>query len=204
MIMSHCDVPRSTPQKLDLAVLQDLGYEFLDAKTAAQPEVYGYDAWGQYSAWGVGTIRSLDVQRQRDTLGASADAFGTASPTNLVDSELSGLVTWVGSLLGADLGQAMLRPVVGDAQLAVNLSTLDGEANFSNLKVAVDGVSSDFRTPTLSYAVSVTDQGFADAQGRLQGDFFGPAHEEMAGTLDDRTANLMAGFGGRRPNSDYQ
>lgn len=108
-------------------------------------------------------------------------------------------MTWVGSLLGVDLGQAMLPPVVGDAQLAVNLSTLDGEANFSNLKVAVDGVSSDFRTPTLSYTVSVTDQGFEDAKGRLQGNFFGPAHEEMAAPSTTERPIYWPGSAGADP-----
>lgn len=38
------------PSELDLAYLDDIGYEILDAETASEPELYGYGAWGQFSA----------------------------------------------------------------------------------------------------------------------------------------------------------
>ena len=39
-------VDRFVPSDLDFAFLQDIGYEVLDEKTAQQPEVYGFGAWG--------------------------------------------------------------------------------------------------------------------------------------------------------------
>ena len=69
------------PSELDFAFLADVGYEILDAETASEPEVYGYGAWGRYSAWGAGVERTLPaVLRARasedDKLRAGADAFG--------------------------------------------------------------------------------------------------------------------------------
>ena len=94
----------------------------------------------------------------------------------------------------------MLPPVFGDAELSVELSTLQGAAVFDDLTVHVDGASADFRKSRLEYAIGVTGNAFSDENGRLLGGFFGPAHEEMAGVLDDRTpeVNLLAGFGGKR------
>ena len=208
-IMAYCTDARETyePSELDFAFLADIGYELLDAETAAEPELYGYGAWGHYSAWGVGVERVLGYEERdgdvfaHDALRAGADAFGTAPGVALGEQTLlRGNVTWSGSLIGVDLGQAMLPPVFGDAELSVELSSLKGTAAFDELEVHVDGVSSDFRASTLEYAIDVTGNAFSDENGNVRGDFFGPAHEEMAGVLDDRTqeVNLLAGFGGKR------
>ena len=86
----------------------------------------------------------------------------------------------------------------GSAALGVNLTDLTGTAGFDDLTVDVDGVSRAFRMPSLEYAVVITGNGFSDEEGRIMGGFFGPAHEEMAGVLDDGGAGLLAGFGGTR------
>ncbi len=208
-IMAYCRERTAiyVPSELDFAYLADIGYEILDAETASEPELYGYGAWGRYSAWGAGVERTIEYEGGRvveahDSLRAGADAFGTAPGAALGqgDDPLQGNVTWSGSLIGVDLGQAMLPPVFGDAELSVELSSLTGTALFDDLTVHVDGVSSDFRVSSKSYAIDVAGNSFSDQDGRLQGGFFGPAHEEMAGVLDDRTAevNLLAGFGGKR------
>ena len=194
-IMAYCS-NLSSPSALDFAILDDLGYEILSSTTASEPELYGYGAWGEYGAWGVGVERRLG---SGDRLRAGADAFGIAPATALAESAvLQGQVTWTGSLLGVDIGHAALPPVFGDAALQVDLADLSGTAGFDNLTVDVDGRSRAFRMPSLAYAVGVTDNGFADEEGRIMGGFFGPAHEEMAGVLDDREVSLLAGFGGTR------
>ena len=192
------------PTEIDFAVLSDIGWELLDADTAAQPEVYGWGAWGTYSAWGVGVGRTIEfdhLTRSEDRLFAAADAFGIAPATSLTDnSALSGTATWSGSLLGADLGQPMLPPVFGDAELQVNLSSLAGVARFGHLTTYVENQPAPFRAPSLEYTIDVTGNSFSDADDHISGGFFGPAHEEMAGILDDRSpdVNLLAGFGGTR------
>ena len=197
-VMAYCSRDTlETPGELDFAILDDLGYEILDKTTASKPELYGYGAWGQYSAWGVGVERSLSGSSDR--LRAGADSFGMTPATSLANSTvLTGAVTWTGSLLGVDTGHAALPPVFGDAELGVDLAVLTGTADFDNLTVDVDGVSQTFRMSSLSYPVSITENGFSDEDDRISGGFFGPAHEEMAGVLDDREARLLAGFGGTR------
>ena len=212
-VMSYCrhrgEYDVYAPNELDFQFLKDIGYEVLEPSVAEEPEFYAYGAWGQYSAWSAsvertlthdadirGSFKELDTQ---DTLRATADAFGSAPTTPLTDS-IQGSATWSGSLIGVDIGQPMLPPVFGIAQLDVDLATLGGSAQFSDLTVHVDGVSNAFHRPELQYGINVSGNTFSDAAGHIHGGFFGPAHEEMAGVLDDRTAavGLLAGFGGRR------
>ena len=200
------------PSALDFAFLEDIGYQILDPATASEPELYGYGAWGRYSAWGAGVDRTIRYQGGRtveatDTLRAGADAFGLSPGVSLAEANapLQGGITWSGSLIGVDLGQTMLPPVFGDAELQVELSTLRGTASFDDLTVHVDGVSSTFRVPRLEYDIGVTGNSFSDSDGRVRGGFYGPAHEEMAGVLNDRSfsVNLMAGFGGHAVAASY-
>ena len=193
------------PNELDFAYMADIGWEVLDAATAREPEVYGYGAWAEHSAWGVGVERILGAVptsrndiAHHDWLQASADAFGTAPDTAFVDAFAgqTGKATWTGSLLGVDTGRAMLPPVFGNAELEIQLASLEGTARFDDLKSAVDEALRPFRIASLTYGIAVVDNGFADASGVLSGGFFGPAHNEMAGTLDDPEWNLLAGFGG--------
>lgn len=206
-IMAYCS-RLELPGELDFAILDDLGYGILDEATASDPELYGYGAWAIYSAWGAGVERLLDFEdggadvSPVDRLRAGVSAFGIHPARRFADvhSSLEGEATWMGSLIGVDLGSTKLPPVFGDAALSVNLATLDGQAMFDDLTVHDDGVSNPFRASTLMYDIAVDGNGFSDEFGRLEGSFYGPAHEEMAGVLDDRTpaVNLLAGFGGIR------
>ena len=84
-IMSYCATAAlEKPGELDFGFLADLGYDILDVDTASEPELYGYGAWGQYSAWGAGVERVLEYVDDgseiaaHDQLRAGADAFGIA------------------------------------------------------------------------------------------------------------------------------
>ena len=210
-LMAYCNEPREVyaPAEIDFAYLDDIGYDVLDAHTASEPELYGYGAWGQYSAWGAGVERTLEYVDDgtevfaQDRLRAGADAFGTPPSTSLADLHASGSLgsaTWTGSLVGVDLGVAALPPVFGDAELVVDVATLDGVARFADLTVHNDGETVGFRAPDLMYAIQVAGNAFSDPDGRVAGSFFGPTHEEMAGVLDDQdpAVSLLAGFGGAR------
>ncbi len=196
-----------TITSLDRAFMRDIGYDLVDAHTVDDPEVYGYGAWAEYSAWGVGVERIVGIIDRpghdtafQDVLQTSADAFGQVSVAGLHASlAATGTARWSGVLLGVDLRQAELPPVFGVAALTVQLETLLGEAHFSDLQVATHGVLRAFRSPDLTYAVSIEGNRFMDPSGFLDGRFYGPQHEEMAGTLHDRTQDLLAGFGGVRP-----
>ena len=213
-VMSYCSFDNDlfAPSELDLAFLADLGFEVREAGTEQEAEIYGFGAWGRYGAWGAGVERTISYEQERrgsihdvtahDSLRAGADAFGIVPSADFADANRSvtGSVTWSGSLLGVDLGQRMLPPVFGDAELSVELSDLSGMARFDNLTVVVDGTPGAFRSPDLEYGIDVTGNTFTDEDGHVEGGFFGPAHEEMAGVLHDTTGdvNLLAGFGGTR------
>lgn len=113
MVMSYaggiCGSAREKfdPNELDFAYLDDIGWDVLDAATARQPEVYGYGAWAEHSAWGVGVERILGAVptsrndiAHHDWLQASADAFGTGPDTLFADAFAgqTGAATWSGSL----------------------------------------------------------------------------------------------------------
>ena len=202
---------RFVPSELDFAFLADVGYDVLEASTVAEPEIYGFAAWGRHSAWGAGVERTINHAVEgnnvvtEDRLRAGADAFGIAPAASLSDGFAAqgapqGSVTWSGSLIGVDLGRAHLPPVFGDAEVTVDLTSLDGTAEFNNLTVVNDGRAGVFRAPNLDYDIEVTGNTFSDSGGRIAGGFFGPAHEEMAGVLRDEApnVNLLGGFGGTR------
>ncbi len=199
-ILSYCGDPVTTPHELDFALLDDIGFSVRPASVRNEPETYGYGAWGEWSAWSVGVARLL--RGTADVLVASADAFGVAAAATLVENaDLTGTVSWSGSLLGVDLARnAAFAPVTGSVALTVDLATLDGQTRFDNLRVGTRNGDAPFRHTSLSYAIDVDGNSFADAAGHVKGGFFGPAHQEMAGRLDDRTpgVDLLAGFGGER------
>ena len=214
-----CNLPEVLiPTELDFAVLDDIGYEILDRETASEPELYGYAAWGHYSAWGASVERNLQYNKRdandlvqnpdfgdpyrgyefaADVLRAGVDAFGITPNAVFGESPSSpgqGTAVWSGTLIGVDLGREGLPPVFGDATISVDLSTLEGTVQIKDLSIAVDGWSTAFRTRDLQYEISVTGNTFADGGGRVVGELFGPGHEEMGATLHDARlrVNLLA------------
>ena len=117
-----------------------------------------------------------------------------------------GTVSWNGALLGlTPLGET----VSGHAELAVELATLDGQIDFTGLErwnaEHVETVPGRLGTGTtwgdgdLGYSIAVEDNSFhrtGGDDGEVVGEFFGGAHEAMAGVLDRN--DLTAGFGGLR------
>ena len=200
------------PTELDFAVLDDIGYEILDPETASEPELYGYAAWGRYSAGGAGVERKLHYARRSrptrgrfgasyrgyefrvDELRAGVDAFGIAPDANFGEADPpAGLqaIVWSGTLIGVDMGHEGLPPVVGNARIRVERSTLRGTVQVHDLRVVADGKSSPFRTRDLRYDISLAGNDFADAGGRLAGSLFGPGHEEMAATVHDARSDVQ-------------
>ena len=140
-------------------------------------------------------MRSSGDVQFADHLQASADAFGVSSTGSLNESFADiGSVLWQGSLLGVDVRQAMLPPVFGNAELEIDLETLTGQARFSNLVVAINEERQTFRQSTLQYDVTIDQNNFSGTF--IEGGFYGPEHQEMAGILNDTDIDLLAGFGG--------
>ena len=129
---------------------------------------------------------------------------GPAPLTNLADNpELLGNISWSGWLLGyTPAGEH----VTGDADLTLALETLDGTAEFSELKASdasqttnPAGSGTTWRDGDLSYTIAVRGNTFTRTggdDGTVSGSFLGTTHQAMSGTLQHD--DLSAAFGGRR------
>lgn len=131
-------------------------------------------------------------------------ASGPQPATDLADSPaLMGNVQWNGALLGITRAD---ETVGGDAVISVDLATLAGRADFTNLGsrgVRTAPGSGGNGTPwldgDLGYAIAVQGNGFrktAGDDGTLTGAFVGQQHEGAVGTLERQ--DLTAAFGGTR------
>ena len=135
-------------------------------------------------------------------------AYGPTPHWNLEDNlELPGSVRWSGRLLGlTPRGET----VGGAANLTVELATLSGRADFTELEhwaanaaPRTEGSGAMWRDGDLSYGIEVHGNTFVQVggdAGTVTGAFFGPAHEGMGGVLERE--DLRAGFGGQRAASD--
>ena len=218
-VMAYCsdELPSFLPHAIDFAFLADLGLTIRDETT--RPETYGLAGWTEYAGFTLSVSRALSVGLADpqpfydrwanrwstldvvDLLQAEADAFGYRSTG---DFSLSypgvgalGTVRYAGGLLGAALTRAGLPPVLGNANLAVNLGTLAGTASFTSLAVYPNGLAEPFAGGRLHYpfALSANTLIGTDTRSTFLADFYGPAHEEVAGTLHDPRAGLLASFG---------
>lgn len=167
---------------------------------APRPQTIGHGAWAYYSAWG-SAMQWWEDDGLTSTVRAVVDVFGEETAGALSSADQStGTLIWRGVLTGNDLHTPELNPVVGDATVTLSTQTMSGTARFENLTVFNGQASERFRGGELEYAISTEENGFADANERLQGRFYGPSHEEVAGTLHDTREHtgLIAGFGAKQ------
>lgn len=218
--MSYCRLGAATPAflpaEVDFAFLADIGMTILP-KTE-RPETYGLAGWMDHSAFTLSVSRHLDVSLADpqpryfgngapwtrldtvDLLWVEADAFGTRSNGSPANSfPLTGTVRYTGGLIGAAVDYTGLPPVVGDANLSIGLEDSKGKASFTRLRVLSEGERQVFGEGSLHYPIAVADNTILDdALGvSLAADFYGRDHEEIAGTLDDPRAGLIASFGAK-------
>ena len=219
-VMAYCTqsggIPAFRPAEIDFAFLADIGLSIRAATD--RPETYGLAGWMDHSAFTLSVSRELNVSladpqphysisgdrfRSLDTvdlLWAEADAFGDPSSGALARSfPLAGTVRYTGGLIGTAVEVPGLPPVYGHANLAIVLDTLTGKASFTSLRTFYDGERYLFGDGSLHYPIAVTDDGITDDSPgvSLMADFYGPQHREVAGTLDDSRAGLVASFGAR-------
>ena len=131
-------------------------------------------------------------------------ASGPAPGSELAENpDLAGTARWSGRFLGLTLE---VEAVAGAADLAIQLESLDGDLNFTELESwpagtapGTVGTGSIWHDGDLGYRVEVRGNNFVQAggdAGTVTGAFFGAAHEGTGGVIvrDD----LPAGFGGTR------
>ena len=131
-------------------------------------------------------------------------AYGRLPGTDLANNRsLSGTATWTGTLLGLTPDAAA---VAGNAEIGVNLGTMAGRADFTNLESWAEdaapgeaGTGAQWLDGDLGYTIAVRGNGFRETggdAGRLTGIFTGRDHEGAAGTLE--RSDLTAAFGAAR------
>lgn len=123
---------------------------------------------------------------------------------------LAGTAAWDGKLHGAALVDSSPRVIGGDARVTVNIGTLAGRADFTNLQTwsetevrdgvafgATPGVA--WKTGHLGYTVSVNGNYLHSTggdEGTVTGQFYGRRHECVAGSVE--RSDMTAAFGARR------
>ncbi len=155
--------------------------------------------WAHYSPTSLGSWASAS---QHIAIGGEHGNFGVAlrngrsepwahgirPATSLArNAGLSGTVTWDGALVGFT---PSAEAVVGGAAIAVNLATLAGRADFTELT---------WSGGDLGYTIAVIGNTFRETggdAGRLTGVFAGRNHEAAGGTL--QRTDLTAAFGAER------
>ena len=131
-------------------------------------------------------------------------AYGLRPSTMLANNRsLSGSATWEGTLLGLT---PSAEAVAGDAEIGVNLATMQGTADFTALESwaarsapGEAGTGTQWLDGDLGYTISVRGNTFRQTGGDagiLTGIFTGRSHEGATGTLE--RSDLTAAFGASR------
>ena len=221
-LLAYCrqrdPTPAFLPHAIDFAFLADLGMTVTDETD--RPETYGLVGWTDHAAFSLSVSRDLQIALGQsgyggygrhpttldvtDLLQVEVDVFGLRSAGDLRQSYAaagpSGTVRYAGGLLGTAIDRAGLPPVTGDASLAVSLGSLDGTASFTSLRVHTRGAPGVFSGGSLHYPFELSANGIlgTGTGSTLRADFYGPAHETVAGALHDPGAGLLASFGAAR------
>ncbi len=220
-VMAYCSQDAALrpflPHAVDFAFLADLGMTVTEE--SGRPETYGLAGWTDHAGFTLSVSRDLQIDladpqphydgaanrwhalEVTDLLQVGADAFGYRSTGDFGMSypleDSFGKVCYAGGLIGAAIDYDWMPPVTGDANLAVDLGTLDGTASFTSLAVYSDGDPEAFADGALYYPFALTENAIVgtDENSTLSANFYGPEHEEVAGTLHDPRAGLLASFG---------
>ena len=208
--------PRFQPAAIDFAFLADLGLTIEPATDRS--ETYGLAGWMDDAAFTLSVSRKLEVSLADpqphysisgarfdsldtvDVLWAEADAFGDRSTGGFAASfPLGGTVRYSGGLIGTAVEYSGFPPVYGAASLSLGLDTLTGKASFTSLRTVSNGTLYLFAGGSLHYPIAVEGNAITHnaPEASLVADFYGLGHEEVAGTLDDSRAGLLASFGAK-------
>ena len=202
-------------EKLTEYILHPLDREaLLAAYGHLEPDTLPGDIATELGDWADTSLHArgaLDIEGGEVAFGAALRngltqpwASGPTPGTDLEDSTaLSGSVSWSGRLIGLSPDA---ETVAGAAALSVDLATMLGTADFTELEQwaayaapGAVGTGAMWHDGDLRYAIEVRGNTFVQTggdDGTVTGAFFGPAHEGMGGVLE--RDDLSAGFGGKR------
>lgn len=164
-------------------------YEYTDDTTA-----YGLGGWMDYNYFTTKLLEFIDGTTGTVRGGSlAAYSLGDATGTNPV----SGSATWTGAMVGSE-GAATAtfgKPVRGDATLTFDFAQMDLDVAFTRIR-DLDGTRShaDMRWQNLP---AVNGRfGTGDDGNSIQGQFYGPNHEEVGGVFERN--QIIGAFGASR------
>ncbi len=187
---------------IDIAALQAL---YLRLKESTEPEELSIQSLGVWDDESTDITSSLGPVSfgVRHANGVSVPfTSGPEPPTSLAESGLRGTITWEGDLIGVT---PEIHTITGDAAIGVNLATMNGTANFTNLRSFANLVvptpegGTMWGDGTLDYNIRVGRNYLHSTggdDGVVSGSFYGNGHRYVSGTVE-RT-DLTAAFGGKR------
>ena len=153
--------------------------------TDLSAEIYG--GWLEHNAFLVERETLVGADNVAQLVEIFALSIGRESGSNPV----SGSATWVGTMAGMDT--ATVQILHGDTELTANFAS-------SNVDVSFTGIYDDEsqrRADIIWDDVPMTSDGFASrAQGRIEGTFYGPGHEEVGGVFERN--EIVGAFGAKR------
>lgn len=214
----HPDIDRFSPSIMnDTSIRLDGSLPSIDAAglqalytrlgAATEPEDLSASSLGAWSRETIHLSGELDdiAFGVRHSNGASMPWTSGSEPSTALEdnSRLSGTATWNGGLLGFT---PTLQTVGGNAELSINLGTMDGRADFTELQFWAAGATpgalgtgSRWNTGSLGYTITVGGNYLRSTEGddgTVNGQFYGTGHEGVAGSVE--RGDLTAAFGATR------
>ena len=189
---------------IDTAALQAL-YTRLGEET--EPEDLSALSLGAWSRETIHLSGDLDdiAFGVRHSNGVSMPWTSGTEPSSALkdNNRLSSTATWHGGLLGFT---PALQVVGGNAELSINLGTMDRRADFTELQSWAAGTTpgalgtgSQWNAGSLGYAITVGGNYLRSTggdDGTVNGQFYGAGHQGVAGSLE--RDDLTAAFGATR------
>ena len=176
-------------------------------RAAVQPEDLTLESLGPWETEAVTLSDTLDGMswgvRHRNGISVPWTNGGDPATTLTDNRALRGTATWNGELLGFT---PELDPVAGKAGIDVDLATMDGSADFTELQSwaagsgpGALGTGVQWNTGSLGYTITVGGNYLRSTggdDGTVNGRFYGSRHEGVSGTLE--RSDLTAAFGAAR------
>lgn len=167
--------------------------------TADQFELLVYGGWLTHSAFEIGVAAFPSFTRSEVSFALTL-SYGDDAGTN--PSENSGMTaTWTGVMAGVDMSAANRENFIhGEATATVDFANSDMDLTFSNL-VDLNDANRNSALNGMNWTwqdLSLTDGAFqsGSSTNQIQGQFYGPNHEEVGGTFERN--RVIGAFGAAR------
>ena len=200
-IMSNIFPLDGSLPSIDAAGLQAL---YTRLGTATEPEYLvaaSLGPWSRETIHLTGELGDLAFGVRHNNGESMPWTAGPEPSRPLAESGLRGSATWEGVLLGFT---PELETVAGDAEIRVNLVTLTGNADFTELQQWPEledpgGMGTRWNTGSLGYTIAVGGNYLRSTggdDGTVSGQFYGTGHQGVAGSVERE--DLTAAFGALR------